>query len=105
VPALSAAVSSANTVVEAELAGAAGHVDYLRIMVKRDSEWLSTDDAARVLGMVSSRWVRQQVLAGRLPATAITVGSRPVYRIRRSDLDAFRVKYFRNSVDRPPDER
>lgn len=57
--------------------------------------WLSTEDAARELGM-SPDWVRRQIAAGRLVARVWNVGRRKTIRIRQSDLNAF---VRRHSVD------
>jgi excisionase family DNA binding protein len=56
--------------------------------------WIGTEEAARRLGM-SPDWVRRQIVAGRLRATIWTVGKRATYRIRLSDLAAFRGQYSR----------
>jgi hypothetical protein len=62
--------------------------------------WLSTEDAARFIGGVSSRWVRVQIDAGRLPARALMTGLRPTYRIRLADLQVFMRTYIRDTRDR-----
>jgi hypothetical protein len=62
--------------------------------------WLSTEDAARFIGGVSSRWVRVQIDAGRLPARALMTGLRPTYRIRLADLQVFMRAYIRDARDR-----
>jgi excisionase family DNA binding protein len=41
-----------------------------------------------------SRWVRE----GKLTATVITVGARPIYRIRDRDFRAFLARYVRGEV-------
>jgi hypothetical protein len=61
--------------------------------------WLSTEDAARFIGGVSSRWVRVQIDAGRLPARALMTGLRPTYRIRLVDLQVFMRTYIRDAGD------
>jgi excisionase family DNA binding protein len=50
--------------------------------------WLSTQDVARALG-VSPGFVRARIVEGTLPATAIEA-RRLIYRIRRSDFEAWR---------------
>jgi excisionase family DNA binding protein len=56
------------------------------------NEWLSTEDVARMIGM-STEFVRQQIEAGRLPATKFLTGQRATYRIRASDLEEF-LRHF-----------
>jgi Helix-turn-helix domain len=63
--------------------------------------WLSSEDAARFIGGVSSRWIRVQIDAGRLPARALMTGQRPTYRIRLADLQAFMRTYIRDTRDDP----
>lgn len=66
-------------------------------------EWLGTEDAARAIGGVSSRWVRVQIEAGRLRARVLLTGGRPTYRIRRDDLEAFvRVYVIDDARERDP---
>lgn len=60
--------------------------------------WISPNDAARTIGM-GARWVRRQIDAGRLKATAWTAGDRVTYRIRVEDWEQFRVRYGRPSDD------
>lgn len=63
-----------------------------------DREWLSTQDAARRLGM-TSEWVRRQILEERLVARFYLVGRRRTYRIHISDLRRFEIAYLRLSTD------
>ena len=51
------------------------------------------------LRLVSPRWVRRQIEAGRLRATVLATGERVTYRVARADLDTFRVEYLRDSWD------
>ncbi len=67
------------------------------------AEWLGTEEAARVIGGVTPRWVRKQIEAGRLQARALLTGERVTYRIRRRDLEAFAAQYVRELPRR--DER
>jgi Helix-turn-helix domain len=71
-------------------------------MVQR-MEWLSTEQAARELGLVSARWVRRQIDAGRLRARVLATSEHVTYRIARSDLEAFAKLYLRDTWD--PDWR
>ncbi len=52
-------------------------------------EFISTDDAAKILG-VSARRVRAMIAAGQLPNTQSigSEGKRPIHLIARADLDA-----------------
>ncbi len=52
-------------------------------------EFISTDEAAKILG-ISARRVRAMVAAGLLPNTQNigTKGKRPIHLIARADLDA-----------------
>lgn len=52
------------------------------------NEWLSTEDAARELGMTAD-WIRDQIGAGRLKARTWLTGRRSTIRIRRVDLEQF----------------
>lgn len=57
-----------------------------------DGEWLTTEQAAVAIGVARqtvSRWIRER----KLPARAIRVHGRRVYRIRQSDLLAFVRRY------------
>ncbi len=63
----------------------------------KKSAYLSTKDAARELGCVSVRWVREQIEEGRLPALAITASKRPMYRIARADWERFVARYVRRT--------
>lgn len=55
---------------------------------------MGTEEAARRIGM-SSEWVRRQILAGRLEATAYRTGSRATYRITARALREFLRRYAR----------
>lgn len=59
--------------------------------------WLTTAEVADDLGL-SPDTVRRLIRERRLRATAITVGRRVTLRIRRSDLDAFRAVYVKDTV-------
>jgi hypothetical protein len=61
-------------------------------------EWMSPGDAGRTVGM-GSQWVRRQIEAGRLQATAWTVGGRVTYRIRVDDWEAFRARFSRSAEE------
>ena len=55
---------------------------------------MHTSEIAELLGVSRqsvARWVRE----GRLKAIAISVGPRPIYRIRASDYRAFLNRYVR----------
>lgn len=58
----------------------------------RPGRWLTTEEAAARVGM-TSEWVRRQIAAGRLPATVWRTGSRPTYRLRAADWEAFVARY------------
>jgi len=60
--------------------------------------WLSTETAASTVGM-TAEWVRRQILAGRLPATAFDTGRRRTYRIRSDDWAIFLSDYTRRTDD------
>jgi excisionase family DNA binding protein len=56
--------------------------------------WLTTGQVAALLGVSRStvtRWIRD----GKLAAHAISVGARPTYRVRETDLRAFVRQYVR----------
>lgn len=55
-------------------------------------KWLSTEDAARSIG-VSSWWVRERIEGGLLPATVIRSGRRKIYRIQAEDWARCRDRY------------
>lgn len=57
------------------------------------TRWLSTEEAARELGFVSSRYLRKQIELGRLPATVLLSSGRTTYRIAEGDLEAFLDTY------------
>jgi len=63
------------------------------------NEWLSTEEAARQVGM-TGEWVRKQIVAGRLVAYVWTTGTRRTYRIRRPDWSNFLASY-RGRADDP----
>jgi excisionase family DNA binding protein len=55
-------------------------------------------EIAQILGVsrqAVSRWVR----SGKIRATVITVGPRPIYRIRDRDFRAFLARYVRGEDD------
>jgi excisionase family DNA binding protein len=55
-------------------------------------------EIAQILGVsrqAVSRWVR----SGKIRATVITVGARPIYRIRDRDFRAFLARYVRGEDD------
>lgn len=60
--------------------------------------WMSCPEAGRTVGM-GSLWVRRQIEAGRLRATAWTAGGRVTYRIHVDDWEDFRARYGRSSTD------
>lgn len=68
-------------------------------MDARHDDWLSTEDAARQVGM-TAEWVRKQIGAGRLVAYVWATGSRRTYRIRRADWSTFLAAY-RGRADDP----
>lgn len=47
-------------------------------------------------------WVRRQIDAGRLPASAFDAGTRRTLRIRAADVEEFRRRYIRAAKDLPP---
>lgn len=53
-----------------------------------DSNWLSTEQVARRVGM-TPEWVRRQIVAGRLRARVFRTGDRPTYRIGEQDFRRF----------------
>ena len=60
--------------------------------------WLTTSEVAGELGL-STDTVRRLIRERRLRATAITVGrSRTTLRVRRTDLDAFRLAYVKDTA-------
>ena len=61
-------------------------------------EWLSTEDAARQVGM-TSEWVRKQIGAGRLVAYVWATGNRRTYRIRQADWSTFLTEYSGRADD------
>jgi excisionase family DNA binding protein len=60
--------------------------------------WLSTEEAAREVGM-TSEWVRKQIGAGRLVAYVWATGERRTYRIRRADWSSFLTAYSGRADD------
>ncbi len=68
-------------------------------MDPRRRTWLSTEEAARRVGM-TGEWVRRQILAGRLSATAFETGRRRTYRIRSDDWARFLARYSTRTDDR-----
>lgn len=65
-------------------------------MTTRDP-WLHTTDVADELGL-SAETIRLLIRRQRLPATVLLLGGRPVFRIRRSHLEAFKRAYTRDSL-------
>lgn len=63
-----------------------------------DSDFLSTSEIARQAGM-SLDWVRKQIQAGRLTATAWKVHGRRYYRVRSADWELFAARYSADAVD------
>lgn len=59
--------------------------------------WLTTSEVAEELG-VSPDTVRRLIRDRRLRASAIRAGRRITLRVRRTDLDAFRVAYVKDTV-------
>lgn len=60
--------------------------------------WLSTEEAA-ILAGYTAEWVRHQINAKRLPATAWDFGGRRTYRIRLDDWRAFLARYSSRTDD------
>lgn len=60
--------------------------------------WLSTEQAGANVGM-SGEWVRHQIVAGRLRATAFDTGRRRTYRIRADDWAGFLARYSGQTDD------
>ncbi len=60
--------------------------------------WLSTEDAAREIGM-SSWWIRERIEEGSLRAVAVSSGHRMVYRIAARDWSHFVRRVTFSSVD------
>ncbi len=56
---------------------------------RRPVRYLSTEEAAEVIGGVTARWVRKQIELERLPARVLLTGCRPTYRIREDRLRVF----------------
>lgn len=61
-------------------------------MKTQQSQWLSTEAAAREVGM-TSEWIRKQIIAGRLQALAWNTGGRRTYRISREEFETFLVSF------------
>ena len=61
--------------------------------------WLSTEQAGVSVGM-TGEWVRRQIIAGRLRATAFDTGLRRTYRIRSDHWATFLATYSART-DRP----
>ena len=59
--------------------------------------WLRTTDVAEELG-VTDETVRRLIHARLLRATVIAAGTRRIFRIRASDLAAFRRAHTRDSI-------
>jgi excisionase family DNA binding protein len=64
------------------------------------SRFLTPTDVAAATGY-TRRWVLRQIELGRLAATAFDAGGRRSYRIRDTDLAAFRACYLRDARDLP----
>ena len=60
--------------------------------------WLTTAEVADDLGL-STDTVRRLIRERRLRATAITAGRRITLRVRRTDLEAFRLAYVKDTVN------
>jgi excisionase family DNA binding protein len=60
--------------------------------------WLTTEEAASRVGM-TAEWVRQQIVARRLPATVWEVGNRRTYRIRSDDWARFVARFSQRTDD------
>jgi len=60
--------------------------------------FLSTEQAGAKVGM-TGEWVRRQIVAGRLRATAFDTGRRRTYRIRSDDWAAFLAHYTDRTDD------
>lgn len=73
--------------------GGAAHARVYRETSGRSDPWASTEDAARLIGGVTPRWVRGQIEARRLRARVLLTGRRVTYRIRLDDLDQFIERY------------
>ncbi|WP_430735156.1 helix-turn-helix domain-containing protein [Halodesulfovibrio aestuarii] len=52
------------------------------------TNYLSTKEVAARLS-VSIKWVQQAIVAGELPASNMSKGKRPSYRVSEDDLTAF----------------
>ena len=64
----------------------------------KSTAWLSTEQAGANVGM-TGEWVRRQIGAGRLRATAFDTGRRRTYRIRADDWAAFLGRYSGRTDD------
>ena len=62
-----------------------------------EPRWITPEQAARSIG-VTPKWVRDQIAAGRLPATAWSTGTRPFYRISLADWRSFCSQYGRRTT-------
>lgn len=67
-------------------------------MDSQRGRWLSTEEAASSIGM-TTEWVRDQIVSGRLPATVYSTGKRRTYRIRAEDWTQFLARYSRRTDD------
>ena len=61
-------------------------------------EWMTTTEVAQKLG-VSAETVRRHIHERRLRALALVLGERSTFRIRRSDFEAFRASYARDTIE------
>jgi len=67
-------------------------------MARRPVTHMTTQQAGSLVGM-SAEWTRQQIVAGRLRATAFSTGNRRTFRIRSDDWAAFLLKYTTRTDD------
>lgn len=67
-------------------------------MARRRVTWAGSQEWGHSIGM-SAEWVRQQIQAGRLKATAFSTGKRRTYRIRSDDWADFLAKYAQRTDD------
>jgi excisionase family DNA binding protein len=65
--------------------------------MKEEKVWTTAEISQRlhVSRQAVSRWIR----TGKLPAIVITVGARPIYRVRDRDYRAFVSRYVRGEDD------
>jgi excisionase family DNA binding protein len=65
--------------------------------MKARDPWMHTTEVADELGL-SAESVRRLIRERRLRASAIVVGGRATYRIRRTDFERFRRIYVRDTT-------